>query len=223
MICVIIPTYNAAEGLASLLAQLQGKADRIVVADGGSADGTIAVATRNAFIAAGAKGRGQQLALGASWAEEAEWLLFLHADNRLPEDWREMAEDHIAHHPGKAAYFRFRAETPGFWPRFMDAWVGFRCWFHRLPYGDQGLLISRAMYDSVGGYPAQPLFEDVAIIEAIKAKFGGKALRPIAGHMIIDMSKYERDGYSARGRANARRMKAYRRGVDIGKLAVDYK
>ncbi len=223
MICVIIPTYNAAEGLASLLAQLQGKADRIVVADGGSTDGTIAIAAPQALIAVGAKGRGQQLALAAAWAGEAEWLLFLHADNRLPESWQEMVEDHVVHHPGKAAYFRFRAETSGFLPRFIDIWVGLRCWLHGLPYGDQGLLISRVMYDTVGGYPAQPLFEDVDIIEAIKAKFGRKALRPLGGHMIIDMSKYERDGYWPRGRANARRMKAYRRGADIAAIAADYK
>ena len=223
MICVVIPTYNAAEGLASLLVQLRGKADRIVVADGDSDDATIAIAAPHALIAAGAFGRGQQLALGASWAGEADWLLFIHADNRLPENWENSVKRHINRHPSAVGYFQYRADAKGFWPRFMSFWVGMRCHWWGLPYGDQGVLISRDMYDAVGGYPAQDLFEDVAIIDAIKAQFGRTKLRPLKGHIEIDVSKYEREGIWARGRKNLKLLKAYRRGEDVAALTERYR
>lgn len=221
MICIVIPTLNCADHLSMLLAQLNG-AERIVVADGGSMDGTIDVAVQNAVIAAGAKGRGQQLALGASHSGEADWLLFIHADNLLPQDWQSSVQQHIASHPNAVGYFRYRANAKGFWPRFMDFWVGMRCQWWGLPYGDQGLLISKSMYDAVGGYPAQSLFEDVALIDAIKAKFGRTKLRHMKEHMRVDISKYGAEGIWARGRKNLRLLKAYRGGANIDGLAKSY-
>jgi len=84
-------------------------ADRIVVADGGSTDGTIAVAVTSAIIAAGAKGRGPQLALGGSHCANSDWLLFIHADNQLPDEWKTHVSRHIQRSPKAAAYFRYRA------------------------------------------------------------------------------------------------------------------
>lgn len=205
-----------------LLSQLKA-ADRIVVADGGSTDKTLDVAVQQAVIAAGAKGRGSQLALGATHSAEADWLLFIHADNQLPLDWKSSVERHIKHHSSSAGYFRYRANAKGFWPRFMDFWVGMRCQWWGLPYGDQGLLISKDMFASVGGYPAQSLFEDVAIIDAIKSKFGRTKLRPLRGHMLIDISKYHPEGIWAHGHKNLKLLKAYRRGDDIAVLAKAYR
>jgi len=204
-----------------LLSQLEG-VDRIVIADGGSRDGTHDVAVSAAVIAAGATGRGPQLALGASHSADAEWLFFIHADNQLPPDWMASVERHISRHPNSVGYFRYRANAKGFWPRFMDFWVGMRCQWWGLPYGDQGLLMSKKMYEAVGGYPAQSLFEDVALIDAIKAKCGRNVLRPMKGHMHINVSKYEKQGIWARGRENLALLKAYRRGEDIDLLLQRY-
>ena len=204
-----------------MLPQLKG-AERVVVADGGSTDGTLAVAVTSAVIAAGSKGRGAQLALGASHSGAADWLLFIHADNELPREWKASAEQHISRHPNSVGYFRYRANAKGFWPRFMDFWVGMRCQWWGLPYGDQGLLISKEMYDAAGGYPAQSLFEDVALIDAIKDQFGRTALRPLKGHMHIDVSKYKHEGIWTRGRKNLKLLKAYRRGEDIETLTQKY-
>jgi len=222
MICVVMPTLNCDSHLRMLLPQLVGKADRIVIADGGSTDDTLAVGVKTAVIAAGADGRGQQLALGASWAGEAKWLLFLHADNQLPDNWFESVRNHIARHPKSVGYFRYRANAKGFWPRFMDFWVAMRCHWWGLPYGDQGLLISRAQYDELGGYPPQSLFEDVAIIDAIKAKFGRTSLRVLRGQMRVDVSKYNKEGIWSRGLKNLKLLRAYRRGEDINVLAKHY-
>lgn len=221
MLCVIIPTRNCANDLPNLLAQLDG-VSRIVVADGGSTDGTQKIAVQRAVIAAGAKGRGQQLALGAQHSGDAEWLLFIHADNRLPDSWVKDVEHHISKHPNSVGYFRYRADAKGFWPRFMTFWVGMRCQWWGLPYGDQGLLISKKMYKDVGGYPALSLFEDVAIIDNIKKIFGRTTLRPLKGHISIDVSKYESEGIWARGHENLKLLKSYRRGENVEGLAKRY-
>ena len=204
-----------------LLEQMDG-GDRIVVADGGSRDATLNIAVKKAVIAAGASGRGQQLALGASHSAEANWFLFIHADNQLPKDWREDVKRFIAQHPDSVGFFGYRAKAKGFWPRFMDFWVGMRCYWWGLPYGDQGLLINKKMYEAVGGYPDLRLFEDVAIIDKIKSKFGRGALKPLKGTMVIDVSKYEQDGIWKRGHKNLKLLKAYRRGADVGHLEKLY-
>ncbi len=218
MLCAIIPTYNASLPLSAVLSQLEEEADRIIVSDCGSSDDTIACAVKHgAVIAAGAKGRGQQLALGAGWAGEADWLLFIHADNKLPSNWRKLVNRHIKRHPTSVGYFRYRADGKGLWPRIMEFGVVMRCQWWGLPYGDQGLLISRKAYDAVGGYPEQSLFEDVAIIEAIKAKMGRDKLRPLTGflcggEMRVDISRYAKKGIWTKGHENLALLRAYRRG-----------
>ena len=109
----------------------------------------------------------------------------------------------------------------------MEFGVIMRCQWWGLPYGDQGLLISREAYDAVGGYPKQSLFEDVAIVDAIKAKLGRTKLRPLTGFMqggamLVDISRYEAKGIWTKGHENLALLKAYRRGESIEALAKAY-
>lgn len=227
MLCAIIPTLNAGDHLDGLLADLAGKDIKVIVADGGSVDGTIEIALRNeAIIAAGASGRGTQLARGANWANratQAEWFLFLHADCRLGKDWALAVTLHMNNYPDSAAYFRFRTQkfkgVKGWKPRLMEFCVRFRELTFGGPYGDQGLLISRALYEAIGGYADVPLFEDVKIIDAVKA---GGNLRRLPANIYTDVSAYERDGYWARTTRNLRLLKAYRRGEDVSALLSEY-
>ncbi|MCF6220191.1 MAG: TIGR04283 family arsenosugar biosynthesis glycosyltransferase [Robiginitomaculum sp.] len=202
MLSVIIPTLNAETHLPALLAQLGKQVDEIVITDGGSTDGTFATAlAANARIAMGCKGRGWQLARGAEWATgvaNGDWLLFLHADSRLGNNWRDEINHHMKHFPDRAGYFRFKLNADGFWPRWIELWVRVRCALAALPYGDQGLLIRRDVYEAVGGYPDWPLFEDVQIVRTL----GRRRLRALAADALTSPERYERQGYVHRGLGN---------------------
>lgn len=217
MISVVIPTLNANKHLPNLLRQLGGHMDDLVVSDGGSVDGSLEAAlTAGARLAVGGKGRGWQLARGAKWAS-ADWLLFLHADARLGENWFAAVQDHIRHHNEAAGYFRFKLDDAGWRPRLMERIVALRCHFWQLPYGDQGLLISRALYESVGGYPDWDLFEDVRIAEALRGK-----LRCLDANLYTDASQYKEQGYWRRARNNFRLYRQYKKGMPSAQLAKEY-
>lgn len=222
MIYAVIPTLDPPQGFAPLLAELRAAGIKVAVSDGGSAAGDLRVAiTHGARIVCGHKGRGHQLARGAehSGAGRGDWLLFLHADSRLPNGFAEMLARHQERHPDKAGYFQFRLDDKGFWPRFAEFWVWLRSTAMDLPYGDQGLFIRKDLYDKVGGYDRLPLFEDVAIIRRI----GGYRLRSVGGHIITDAGKYRRDGYRKRTFSNLRLIIAYSKGVSAQELAERYR
>ncbi|MEM7124496.1 MAG: TIGR04283 family arsenosugar biosynthesis glycosyltransferase [Pseudomonadota bacterium] len=169
---VVIPTLNAAATLPTTLAALvSGDAieREMVVVDGGSDDGTPALAeTLGATVVAASKGRGGQLAAGAA-ATEAPWLLFLHADTRLQAGWSGdvLAFAGDAANRDKAAVFRFALDDQVDGARRLERRVAWRTRVLGLPYGDQGLLISRALYSDIGGFRAMPLMEDVDIVRRL--------------------------------------------------------
>jgi hypothetical protein len=83
-------------------------------------------------------------------------LLFLHADTRLEPSWRAAVAAHVAADPGAAGYFRFALDDPSPAARRVERLTRWRCRVLAMPYGDQGLLISRRLYDAVGGFAPIP-------------------------------------------------------------------
>lgn len=222
MIYAVIPTLNPGEQFAPLLDTLRSSDLSITISDGGSEAEALQIAVKNeARIVSGHKGRGHQLARGAQYcgAGQGDWLFFIHADSRLPENWRDRLEQHMLRHEGKAGYFHFRLDDIGLWPRFAEFWVWLRSIAMDLPYGDQGLFIRKDLYDAVGGFDRQPLFEDVAIIRRIE----GRRLRALGGHITTDAEKYRRDGYRKRTFSNLRLIIAYSKGASAEELAEIYK
>lgn len=172
MIGVVIPTLNEAITLPALLEDLRQLGARVpldvVVVDGGSSDDTRTAATAGgARLVAAPRGRARQLNAGARTAR-GEWLLFLHADCRVTPACQAALGAALGREDApKAAVFRFAVDLPPGWKQLIEWGQALRQAMFGLPYGDQGLLVRRRVFERVGGYPEIPLMEDVAIIRHI--------------------------------------------------------
>ncbi len=219
MLAIIIPSLNSGTDLHNLLEQIGDKADRIVISDGISGDDSLKTAMAyNVVITIGEAGRGKQLGRGASWAKDADWLLFLHADSQLSDTWLNAITTHIENHSDKSGYFKLRFDSPKLKARLVEYLVCLRCFAWALPYGDQGLLMSRRLYDEIGGYSDSPIFEDVDIVE----KIGRKRLRVLDAPIITSARKYEPNGFFKQGWRNLKLLRRYKKGESIENLLADY-
>ena len=213
MLSVVIPTLDAEATVAATLERMRG-ADEIVVVDGGSSDGTTAIAERHgAQLVRAPRGRGEQLAFGAK-AARGGWLLFLHADTLPGPRWREAVAAHIESAPDEAACFRFRLADPAWQARLVERGVALR----RLPYGDQGLLVPRALYEAAGGYRPLPLMEDVDLVRRI----GRRRLRFLDEAAATSAERWRRDGWLRRSARNLACLALYRLGMPAESVARLY-
>jgi rSAM/selenodomain-associated transferase 2 len=224
VLSIVIPTLNAAAALAGTLASLgearsSGFPHEIVLSDGGSHDGTVDLARQaGARVVIGTAGRGVQLARGAA-AAQGDWLLFLHADTRLAPGWLALVRAFIASGETRAAHFRFVLDDPHPAARRIEALVRWRCARLALPYGDQGLLISRKTYDLVGGFRPLPLMEDVDLVRRI----GRSRLVALDHPAITSAQRYRRDGWWARPLRNLSCLSLYFLGVPPQRLQRLYR
>ena len=208
---IIIPTLNAADRIGPCLGALaealfDGLIHRVILTDGGSTDAIANVADEvGAELITAPRGRGSQLRVGAQAASGSEWLLFLHADTVLQHDWPTVLRDHIGKHPDKAGCFRLRFRSNAMAARWTERWANLRSRAFGLPYGDQGLLISRRLYERIGGYPDVPLMEDVAIARAL----GRHRICLLACDAVTSAERYERDGWLRRGWRNLTTLALY--------------
>lgn len=221
-VSVIIPTFNAASDLGPCLGALgealfDGLICEVIITDGGSDDDVADVADAvGAILVEGPPGRGRQLAAGVR-AAKGDWLLILHADSVLEEDWAKVVAGHIRAHPDSAGYFRLRFDRDHRVARWTAAWANLRARLFRLPYGDQGLLVPRKAYERAGGYPESPLMEDVALARRL-----GRDLRPLAAEIVTSAERYERNGWFRQGSANLWRLIRYFCGVPPERLIRGY-
>jgi rSAM/selenodomain-associated transferase 2 len=223
-VSIVIPTLNAVSSIGPTLGALvPGVADglvrEVVLADGGSTDEIKLVAEEcGATLVSCERGRGNQLRAGAN-AARGDWLLFLHADTVLPIDWTKAVGAHIARYGKKAGWFRLGFDSERRYARWTEGWANIRSRWMALPYGDQGLLISRRLYDEVGGYEALKLMEDVAMAR----KLGRRRLRCLGPSVMTAADKYEHEGYWKRGWRNWGCLGLYIAGVSPDKIVEIYR
>ncbi len=222
-ISVIIPTLNSAHTISPCLVTVAkglefGAVAELIIADAGSTDDIATIAEDiGARLILSKMGRGSQLGNAASIAK-ADWLLFVHSDTVLAPDWPQVALCHIANHPTKAGYFRLQFDTKHLAGKIVAGWANWRSKIFDLPYGDQALLISRELYNRIGGYADIPLMEDVRIAKALKGH-----LSPLDCIATTSAARYQKQGWLRRSFANFFLIMRYKMGVDPVKLAKKYR
>ncbi len=166
-VSVIVPTLNEAAVLPALLQQLSSSAAELIVADGGSDDGTLEIARHYADgLSRGSPGRARQMNRGAALAK-GEWLWFIHADTRLllpVENYLETIQ-----RAGSWGFFRLRLSGAGHSLRLIERFINWRSRLSRVATGDQGIFLRRSVFNSLGGFVEQPLMEDVELSKCLRA------------------------------------------------------
>ena len=177
-LAVIVPTFDEEESLGRVLPRLAEIGDELVVSDGGSADGTVELARRlGARVVEGDRGRGPQLNRGAA-ACRAEILLFLHADSLPPRGAAAAIRAAVAD-GAEGGGFRLEFEGGGAWMRRGTRLVNLRTRLTRLPLGDQGHFVTRAVFEEMGGYRDWPILEDLDFARRLRRR-GGLVILPLA-------------------------------------------
>lgn len=167
---VIIPALNEAPNIAGCVAAVRALDPNveIIVADGGSSDGTAELAAAaGARVVVAPRGRGSQCNAGAACAS-GDVLVFLHADTTLPPAAFELLRAILADPTVRIAKFRLSFDVHD-WLLDIAARL---MWFDSLltSFGDQGIVIRRDFFAELGGFPDWPLFEDVRLFELARAR-----------------------------------------------------
>jgi rSAM/selenodomain-associated transferase 2 len=170
MISIIIPTYNEERALPVTLGQLltQSGDYEVIVVDGGSTDETcrIVSADPRVRLLTAPKGRAAQLNRGAK-AARGEWLIFLHADTLLPSGALARLNALEQDLTVQAGGFFHRFSGSDWRLRVVSFLDNVRCHRSRIIYGDQAMFVRRALFEQLGGFPDQPILEDVAFCERL--------------------------------------------------------
>ncbi len=228
MISVVIPTLNSESGLGLALtalvpAAVEGIVREVIVVDAGSTDRTLMVADQAGVdVISADAGRGKQLHAGAAKAR-SNWLLFLHPDTILEHGWEYEAGQFMervdsGRRRRSAAAFRFTIDDVGLAPRALEVFVALRTGLLHRTFGDQGLLISRDLYDEVGGFAPLPLLEDVDIIR----RLGRRRLTILRSRALTSGSRYRSEGYFRRALRNQACLALYHCRVPVQRIAWLY-
>jgi len=176
---IVVPVLDEAPGIVAALealAPLRARGCEVIVVDGGSRDGTLDLAAPHADrVEPGPLGRARQMNAGAARARGAV-LLFLHADTRLPDGADRMVARAIA---DGAIWGRFDVVIAGrpAMLRVVAAMMNLRSRLTGIATGDQAIFVRRAAFERLGGFPDQPLMEDVALSHRLRAAARPACLR----------------------------------------------
>jgi len=214
---VVLPALNEAAGIVrclEALAPLRARGHEVIVADGGSSDGTPRLAAPFADrVIAAPRGRAAQMNAGAA-AARGDALLFLHADTRLPPEADRLVREALAAH----AWGRFDVAIDSDDPRLavIAYFINRRSRLSGIATGDQAMFVRR---DAFPGFPPIALMEDVAFSRAMK-QVGPPAC--LAARVVTSARRWERHGVARTVLLMWRLRYEYWRGADPDELARRY-
>ncbi len=221
-ISIIIPTFNEANNLPLLLSDLSSiqKEGEIIIVDCGSEDKTIDIANIYGVKVCISKerNRGLQLNMGAK-NSKGEWLIFLHADTRLTNDWFRKINSFLNGKKDSIYYFKFKINHKKITFRVLEVLVNFRSRFFKQPYGDQGLIIHRTTYFKNNGFREIPLMEDVDFIRRLNNK---NDLKQINLPIFTSSRKWERTNIFLQALKNWNLRRRWIKGESTKSLYFDY-
>lgn len=188
----MIPALNEEENLRVLLPALTGHGAEVIVADGGSSDGTVEVAeARSARVIQAGRGRAAQMNAGAAQAT-GEILWFLHADSRIPADWREQITRALADPAVVGGGFRAQIAAAGAGYRLLGGWGVLRTALERSFYGDQGIFVRKAVFKRLDGFSERARLEDLEF--SLRMARAGK-VHCLPGPIRTSARRWESQGF----------------------------
>jgi rSAM/selenodomain-associated transferase 2 len=169
---IIVPLLNEAQelpGLLERLAPLLRNGGEVIVVDGGSDDGSADIAERAGFtVVRTAKGRARQMNAAAALATGGV-LLFLHADTQLPDSAETTIAQELADSRRVWGRFDIRISGRSAMLRVVSRLMNFRSRLTGIATGDQAMFVTRYAFNAVGGFPDQPLMEDIELSKRLLA------------------------------------------------------
>ena len=219
-ISIVIPTLNSQNTILKTLASLfegieAGIIRELIVVDGGSTDETREIVEEcgGKFISSAAS-RGYQLKKGVNLAK-GDFIFVLHSDSMLEPGWSKIVKKYLNKDAGHYCKLAFDIIHP--LASMTSTWANARSLIFNLPYGDQGLLISRTLLMKNGSYSPIPIMEDVELALRFKGKL---SCMPIV--ITTSSRKYRKNGWLRQGSKNIVRLLRFLLGADPNNLSDDY-
>lgn len=222
-VSIIVPVLDDTEALARLLPAIAPNDEiEVIVVNGGPPDAGLTMLTENrpgVVVRSSAAGRGRQMNVGAL-AAGGRWLLFLHADTRLPAEW--LAEIRRADVDPQSAggSFRLQLDSSAWQARVIDRCVQWRVKWLDLAYGDQALFVRREVFHAIDGYREWRIMEDVDFIRRVR-KAGTLYHSPLP--VVTSARRWQREGWWRRSAKNVLLQLSFAAGVSPERLATRYR
>jgi len=222
-VAIIVPVIGDVEKLSALLKRIGGwpVAPQEIIVVSGRQDPQLTVLCRKQAcrLVDMHVNRGAQLDRGAREAR-ASILWFMHADVLPPADGLEAIASAFAKGV-ESGCFRFEFQGDRSWYKDLLAWLtGLRIRLGGIPYGDQGLFVRRDSYLECGGFPHEPLFEEVRLVKRLRKR---GTFRPLAQSVAVSTRRWERDGWWTRTWHNRWLALCHMLGVPADRLANSYR
>ncbi len=223
LVSVIVPVLDDVRSLEGALESVgdDSRVETIVVNAGEPTPATIALehAAPHVRWLTSLPGRGRQMNVGAREAR-GDWLLFLHADTRLPAGWVDELAGAGRRSSVAGGSFRFQLDSGRRLARVLERGVAARVRWLDLPYGDQALFVRRDVFAVLGGYLELPLMEDVEFVRRLRRR--GR-LHHSTLPAVTSARRWETDGWIRRSTENVMLVLLFLAGVSPSWLAARYR